>query len=206
MKRSYEVIKWNDVMIAQGLSEGSTEAYRELADRYSGLIYEYCIEQCGCRQEALDILNEVLIRIVIVIGQYDADRASLATWVVNITRNYLIDHFRKKKDEPEILEWSNEVFDLYPDLRGNSYVPEYLEDEDDEDEVDEDIVILRKAMEGLSERDRDLLRLRADGISYDEICGYYDISKSAARNAVFKATKRVKERFAAGCLDTPGLF
>ncbi len=138
MKRINEVVEWSDAVVAQGLPEGSSEAYRELSDRFSGLIYERCIKYSACKEEALDLLNEILIRIVIVIGQYDAGKATLATWVTKITVNYLVDYYRKKKDEPELLEWLNDVFDLYPELCTQPF--EYAGE--DEDFAEEETVIV----------------------------------------------------------------
>ena len=78
-----------DRWIAEGLLDGNKDAYRELSDRYSGYIYSECVYYCNDKDEALDLLNEVLIRIVISIGSFDYDKSRLATWVKNVTGNYL---------------------------------------------------------------------------------------------------------------------
>jgi len=208
MKNYNNVKEWNDESIARGIADGSIKAYREFTDRFGSLIYNHCLESAECEQEATDLLNEILIKMVIVIGRYDPAKAALSTWVIKITENFLRSHYRRKKtDDTIVLIWPTYVFDLNPEFASDD--GDYSDFENDiiaeEPEVDPKIAALEKAMEGLSERDREILLFRAEGMGYDEICGILGIKMNTAMTAWSRATKRVRERFAAGCLDTPGL-
>jgi RNA polymerase sigma-70 factor, ECF subfamily len=197
MKKINDVKEWNDETIARGIADGSIKAYREFTDRFGSLIYNHCLESAECEQEATDLLNEILIKMVIVIGRYDPAKAALSTWVIKITENFLISHYRRKKtDDTIVLIWPTYVFDLNPEFATDDGDYSDLDDEmiSEEPEADPKIAALEKAMEGLSERDRKILQYRAEGMGYDEICEYLDIKMNTAMTAWSRATKRVRER------------
>ena len=49
--------------------------------------------------DAEDLTQEVFIKMYRTLNSYDVDRGAFMTWVTTITRNLLVDHFRKTKQE-----------------------------------------------------------------------------------------------------------
>ena len=46
-----------------------------------------------------DLTQEVFIKMYRTLNSYDVERGAFMTWVTTITRNLLVDHFRKTKQE-----------------------------------------------------------------------------------------------------------
>lgn len=71
---------------------------------YSGKVMGYIMARVQRRADAEDLCEEVFEKVFRKIGEFDMDRASLSTWIFAITRNTLIDHFRKSKPFEELDE------------------------------------------------------------------------------------------------------
>ena len=63
--------------------------------RHSRRIYNVCYRFVGNRTEAEDISQEVFLRVYRTIGSYRSAHGGFATWVTSVTRNLLIDHYRR---------------------------------------------------------------------------------------------------------------
>lgn len=75
-----------------------------LYTEYSGKVMAYLTARVQRRADAEDLCEEVFEKICKKIGDYDEEKASLSTWIFNITRNTLIDHFRKIRPVEDIDE------------------------------------------------------------------------------------------------------
>ena len=71
---------------------------------YSGKVMGYIRARIRSSAEAEDIHSEVFEKILKKIGEFDPSKASLNTWIFTITRNTVIDHFRRSKPSEELDE------------------------------------------------------------------------------------------------------
>jgi RNA polymerase sigma-70 factor (ECF subfamily) len=78
---------------------GDAGAWEEIVQRYHRRIYNICYRFAGSADDAQDLTQEVFIKMYRTLSTYDADRGGFMTWVTTITRNLLVDHFRKTKQE-----------------------------------------------------------------------------------------------------------
>jgi RNA polymerase sigma-70 factor, ECF subfamily len=65
--------------------------------RHSRRVYSICYRFVGNRTEAQDISQEVFLRVYRTIGSYRSAHGGFATWMTSVTRNLLIDHYRRTK-------------------------------------------------------------------------------------------------------------
>lgn len=65
--------------------------------RHSRRIYNVCYRFVGNRTEAEDISQEVFLRVYRTLGSYRSAHGGFATWMTSVTRNLLIDHYRRTK-------------------------------------------------------------------------------------------------------------
>ena len=56
------------------------------------------------RADAEDLCEEVFEKVFRKLSEYDREKAALSTWIFTITRNTVIDHYRKNKPTEEIDE------------------------------------------------------------------------------------------------------
>ena len=76
---------------------GDAVAWDEIVQRYHRRIYNICYRFAGSADDAQDLTQEVFIRMYRTLNSYDVGRGAFMTWVTTLTRNLLVDHFRKTK-------------------------------------------------------------------------------------------------------------
>jgi RNA polymerase sigma factor (sigma-70 family) len=76
---------------------GDAAAWEEIVRRYNRRIYNICYRFAGSGDDAEDLTQEVFIKMYRTLNSYDVGRGAFMTWVTTITRNLLVDHFRKTK-------------------------------------------------------------------------------------------------------------
>jgi RNA polymerase sigma-70 factor (ECF subfamily) len=74
-------------------------AWEEIVQRYNRRIYNICYRFAGSGDDAQDLTQEVFIKMYRTLQSYDVERGAFMTWVTTITRNLLVDHFRKSKQD-----------------------------------------------------------------------------------------------------------
>lgn len=78
---------------------GDAAAWEEIVQKFNRRIYNICYRFAGSGDDAEDLTQEVFIKIYRTMASFDPERASFNTWVTTVTRNLLVDHFRKTKNE-----------------------------------------------------------------------------------------------------------
>jgi len=78
---------------------GDAAAWEELVQRYHRRIYNICYRFAGSPDDAEDLTQDVFIKMYRTLSSYDIERGAFMTWVTTITRNLLVDHFRKTKQD-----------------------------------------------------------------------------------------------------------
>src|SRR5204862_4701588 len=78
---------------------GDAAAWEEIVQRYHRRIYNICYRFAGSGDDAQDLTQDVFIKMYKTLNTYDVERGAFMTWVTTITRNLLVDHFRKTKQE-----------------------------------------------------------------------------------------------------------
>ena len=77
------------------LRSGDAAAWEEIVQRYHRRIYNVCYRFAGDAENAQDLTQEVFIKMYRTLNTYDSGKGAFMTWVTTITRNLLVDHFRK---------------------------------------------------------------------------------------------------------------
>lgn len=78
---------------------GDAAAWEEIVQQYNRRIYNICYRFVGSADDAQDLTQEVFIKVYRTLSSYDSDKAAFMTWVTTVTRNLLVDHFRKTKQD-----------------------------------------------------------------------------------------------------------
>jgi RNA polymerase sigma-70 factor, ECF subfamily len=72
------------------------DAFEELYDKYSSALLSIALKITKNQQLAEDVLQESFIKIWKNIAKFNQSKATLFTWMLNITRNTAIDLIRKR--------------------------------------------------------------------------------------------------------------
>ncbi|HET9698211.1 MAG TPA: sigma-70 family RNA polymerase sigma factor [Terriglobales bacterium] len=93
----------DDAQVVVGLVRrciaGDAEAWEEIVRQYNRRIYSVCYRFTGSTDDAEDLAQEVFIKLYRTLGSYAPEKGAFATWVMTMTRNLLVDHFRKTKQD-----------------------------------------------------------------------------------------------------------
>ena len=86
-------------MLVRRCVAGDAAAWEEIVQRYHRRIYNICYRFAGSAEDAQDLTQDVFIKMYRTLKTYDLERGAFMTWVTTLTRNLLVDHFRKTKQE-----------------------------------------------------------------------------------------------------------
>lgn len=89
----------HDRQLVERCLTGDGSAWDALVREHSPRVYNLCLRFTGRAEDAEDLSQEVFIRLYRNLGSYRADVGSLATWLTTLTRNLLIDHYRRSKGD-----------------------------------------------------------------------------------------------------------
>jgi RNA polymerase sigma-70 factor, ECF subfamily len=86
-------------MLVRRCLAGDAAAWEEIVQTYNRRIYNICYRFAGSADDAQDLTQDVFIRMYRTLSSYDHSKGAFVTWVTTITRNLLVDHFRKTKQD-----------------------------------------------------------------------------------------------------------
>ena len=96
----------------------------QIYTEYSGKVMGYIRARIRSSAEAEDLHSEVFEKVLKKIGEFDPSKASLNTWIFTITRNTVIDHFRRAKPSEELDENLSDNVELDEDLLNSETLSE----------------------------------------------------------------------------------
>ncbi|MBV9441653.1 MAG: sigma-70 family RNA polymerase sigma factor, partial [Acidobacteriaceae bacterium] len=78
---------------------GEQSAWDELIKTHTRRVYAICYRFTGRENEAQDLTQEVFLRVFKNLGSFRAGEGSFVVWLTRLTRNLLVDHYRRTKNE-----------------------------------------------------------------------------------------------------------
>jgi RNA polymerase sigma-70 factor (ECF subfamily) len=78
---------------------GDETAWEDLVKIHTRRVYGLCYRFVGRDSEAQDLTQEVFLRIYRSLGSFRAGEGSFVVWLTRLTRNLLIDNYRRTKQE-----------------------------------------------------------------------------------------------------------
>jgi RNA polymerase sigma-70 factor (ECF subfamily) len=83
--------------LIEGLRRKSSKAQQETIDRYGREVFALVARLVGVAENAEEVYQDVFMKVFNCIGQHDAERASLRTWISRIAYNEAISFLRRKR-------------------------------------------------------------------------------------------------------------
>lgn len=112
MKEAYT---YTEQELVEALQQRVGKAFGYLYDHYSAALNGIIIDILQDEEAAMDVLQEVFIKIWKQIDQYDAAKGRLFTWMFNIARNAAIDTTRRKEWQTKKQRHSVNEYTYLPD-------------------------------------------------------------------------------------------
>lgn len=167
----------SDTDIVNALRNSDTEALREVYDRYHRQLYRYILYRIGNSAKAEDLLQDVYVRL----WKYrkNITRENFPSYLYSIASSLLNNKVRRRNIELEYIQRKRESLSDETDLDilGMS------------DEINKQkLKLLEECINTLPEKQRaTLLMNRSEGLTYEEIATYLELSQKAIEKRISKA-------------------
>ncbi len=87
----------DDQELVKRCRAGDNSAWADLLLAYTRKIYNLCYRFTGRPQEAEDLTQEIFIKVFQTLQSYDPRQGAFPTWLNRVSRNHLVDHYRRTK-------------------------------------------------------------------------------------------------------------
>ena len=88
-----------DYTLVERCLRGDAAGWEELVRLHTRRVYGLCYRFTGNDAEAQDLTQEIFLRVYRSLKSYRSDEGSLVTWLTRVSRNLLIDHYRRTRQE-----------------------------------------------------------------------------------------------------------
>ncbi|MCO5950525.1 RNA polymerase sigma factor [Mucilaginibacter flavidus] len=185
-----------------GLKEGLTILY----ENYGKPLYQFSATNWGLDEdECYDILYKTLESVGKVIERYEfSSESHFKNWLFKIHKNNILQSVRSRKGKEllvfEFNDWVNEIKtydDEAFDISGYEPFIETIKGEnphDDEGQNSQLFFAMQKALACISESEKELLLLRMNNYSYDEIAEMLAIQNKQLKVKFIRAKAKVQKK------------
>jgi RNA polymerase sigma-70 factor, ECF subfamily len=90
-------IDWSQVV--RRCMDGDSGAWAELVRTHHRRVYALCYRFTGNGADAEDLTQDVFLKIYSNLASFDTARGSLQVWITTMTRNLLVDNFRRTRNQ-----------------------------------------------------------------------------------------------------------
>lgn len=88
-----------DLSLVERCLRGDEAAWEEMVRLHTRRVYGLCYRFTSSDSEAQDLTQEVFLRVYRSLKSFRSNEGSLATWLTRVTRNLLIDHYRRTRQD-----------------------------------------------------------------------------------------------------------
>lgn len=145
-------------------------------ERHKSRVFSYIYMMVKDRAAAEDLFQDVFIKVIHTLktGRYN-EEGKFLPWVMRISHNLVIDHFRKEKKMPMIGSSGKEDFDIFKIIRIHD---QNAEDRMIREQANQEV---RKLINRLPKEQKEVLLMRHYGeLSFNEIAEQTNVSINTA--------------------------
>lgn len=153
-------------------------AWEALVKLHTRRVYSICLRFTGRAEQAQDLTQEVFLRVFRSLKSFDVGVGCFRVWLATLTRNLLIDHYRKTRKERVV----DSIEDRLPELEEMGAVGGRTEGRVAGREAGE---LLQRALEKLSPELREAVILRdLEEMEYREIAEVLKVPDGTVKSRI----------------------
>ncbi len=183
------------------LSKKDKRGLELLYTLYGGKFFSFAVEKWDLSEdEAWDVVYQTLETLILKLSQYEFEsKKHFENFIFKVFTNFLRQYFRssRKKESYIYFEYINQDVpaDNKYSLNEQAEIEIDKKDFDDyykyEDIENPKLIALQNALKKLSELDRELLLLRAQNFTYDEIAEFLKIDNNQLKVRHYRAIQKL---------------
>ena len=167
-----------DAQLVERCLGGEEAAWEDLVRLHSRRVFGICFRFTGSAGEAQDIAQEVFLRVFQSLKSFRAGEGSFQVWLARLTRNLLIDNYRKGR----MARSTDSIEDQLGTLEEKSAVGARTEGMLEGREASE---VLQSALQKLSPELREAVVLRdLEEMEYREIAGVLRVPEGTVKSRI----------------------
>lgn len=167
-----------DSLVSRCLS-GDETAWEQLVRAHTRQVYGLCYRFTGSGAEAQDLTQDVFLRVYRTIKSFRSAEGSFGTWLARVTRNLLIDHYRRTRQERVTDSIEDQLPVLEQEGAGAAVRPDHAVAGREASEM------LQAALQKLSPDLREAVILRdLQEMEYREIAGALSIPEGTVKSRI----------------------
>jgi RNA polymerase sigma-70 factor (ECF subfamily) len=164
-----------DALIQRCLA-GDQQAWEEIVRQHRRKVFNIAYKFTGKHDEAEDLTQDIFLKIFRSLHTFDR-RANFQTWLVSVSRNLCIDHYRSVRKERETIDRDVDAGELTPAASTPSAYTEL--------EQRGRVELLRRAMAELQPTLRSAVMLRdIQELSYQEIAEKLQLPEGTVKSRI----------------------
>ncbi|MEO6801644.1 MAG: sigma-70 family RNA polymerase sigma factor [Granulicella sp.] len=94
---AYEAAQLATQKLVRQCIAGEQQAWQQLVVSQHRRIYAICYRFTGSGTDAEDLTQDVFLKVYKNLPSFDVTKGSFQTWITTLTRNLLVDHFRRTR-------------------------------------------------------------------------------------------------------------
>jgi RNA polymerase sigma-70 factor (ECF subfamily) len=162
--------------IIQRCLEGDQAAWSEIVRLHRRKVFNIAYTFVGTHDQAEDLTQDVFLKLFKSLGTFDR-RANFQTWLISVSRNLCIDHYRSVRKERETMNRDVDPGALSPAATTRSPQAEL--------ELRDRVQLLRVALDRLAPTLRTAVMLRdIQELTYQEIADRLDLPEGTVKSRI----------------------
>ena len=167
-----------DAQLVQQCLRGEGPAWEELVRRHTRRVYNLCYRFTGNATDAQDLSQEVFLRIYRTLPSYRPAYGAFPTWLTSVTRNLLVDHYRRTRHD-RVTDSIDDAMPALEEKHSKARTPDRLA------EASELSVQLQRGLARLSPELREAVILRdLQGLEYNEIQAVLEVPEGTVKSRI----------------------
>jgi RNA polymerase sigma-70 factor (ECF subfamily) len=180
MPAAAEALDLDDATLLEGVAEGRREAFQAFYERHAGRVAGYVRRLCGDPDLAEEIAQETFLAVWQRAGSYSPGLGAPLGWLYTITRNRLVDHWRKRQMVPMAGEDLDKMFEA--PIQDNAEL----------------VMSLGRALEALNPEQRRVVHMAYfGGLTYEETAQALDVPVGTLKSRIRAALAILRSRLEA---------
>lgn len=181
----------DDALIRRAAAKDA-EAFEQLMLLHEKSVYNICYRMSNSADDALDLSQEVFLKLWRTLAQYQFD-AAFTTWLYRLTQNVCLDHLRreKRRQHGSLTLAAPELADEGEELS----VPDPAPLPEEQVLFREQHETLQAAMAQLPAEQREVLQLRVvQGLAYEQIAEIMSLPVGTVKSRLSRARMQLKQQ------------
>jgi len=172
----------SDEALFEQLVAGDLRAFDRLYDRFERPLFGFIRAEVGDAQEAEDLLHEAFMAVLRERGSRHEVR-SFKAWIFQVARNLCLNRVRSRKRAGRAFEAAARVEAVaMPPVAAEQALEQH-----------EQVELLHRAVRRLPEPLAELYRMRAAGMSYDELAAILGVPVGTVKSRMHEMVRRLRE-------------